>query len=315
MNFANPQYLVLFGLLPLVYYIYVSSQRKKRLSAIKFSSLSLIRRSVDSGLSAKRGRFIFIVEMLVLVSLVFALSDPQMELMHKGEGVNVVLALDVSGSMSATDYVPTRMDASKESARIFVESLEPQDRAGIVVFSDGATTQSYLTPSRERTVANLDAILVRQGRTAIGDGLSLAVDMVTSVPSRKKVVILLSDGVNNAGVISPDEAVGFAKEQDIQVYTVGMGSDEQVILGYDWYGRPQYAEFDEATLKKIAAETGGDYFRSVDGKTLREIYKTLSEKIDRKKEPTSTAVWFMMLAFVLVGLDLYLRQVKYRVIS
>ena len=139
--------------------------------------------------------------------------------------------------------------------------------------------------------------------------------MVTSVPSRKKVVILLSDGVNNAGVISPDEAVGFAKEQDIQVYTVGMGSDEQVILGYDWYGRPQYAEFDEATLKKIAAETGGDYFRSVDGKTLREIYKTLSEKIDRKKEPTSTAVWFMMLAFVLVGLDLYLRQVKYRVIS
>ena len=162
---------------------------------------------------------------------------------------------------------------------------------------------------------NLDAILVRQGRTAIGDGLSLAVDMVTSVPSRKKVVILLSDGVNNAGVISPDEAVGFAKEQDIQVYTVGMGSDEQVILGYDWYGRPQYAEFDEATLKKIAAETGGDYFRSVDGKTLREIYKTLSEKIDRKKEPTSTAVWFMMLAFVLVGLDLYLRQVKYRVIS
>jgi len=315
MNFANPQYLVLFGLLPLVYYIYVSSQRKKRLSAIKFSSLSLIRKSVNSGISAKRNRVIFVVEMLVLVSLVFAISDPQIELMHKGEGVNVVLALDVSGSMSATDYKPTRMEASKESALVFVESLEPEDRAGIVVFSDGATTQSFLTPSRERTVANLKSITVRQGRTAIGDGLALAVDMVTSVPSRKKVVILLSDGVNNAGVIGPDEAIGFAKDQDIQVYTVGMGSNEPVILGYDWYGRPQYAEFDEATLKKIAVETGGDYFKSVDGETLNEIYKTLSEKIDREKEPTSTAIWFMMLAFFFVVFDLYLRQVKYRVIS
>lgn len=315
MIFANPQYLLLFAFLPLVYYIYKSGQRKKHLSAIKFSSLSLIRKSVSAEVSGRRDKIIFLVEMAVLVSLVFALSNPQIELMNKGEGVNVVLSLDVSGSMAAADYKPTRMEAAKQSARIFIESLEPDDRAGIVVFSEGATTQSFLTEYSERTLANLDAVSVRQGKTAIGDGLALAVDMVTSVPSRKKVVILLSDGVNNAGIITPDEAIGFAKEQDIQVYTVGMGSDEPVILGHDWYGRPQYADFDEATLMKIASATGGDYFKSVDGETLDDIYKTLSEKIERKKEPTSTFMWFMMLAFVFLVLDLYLRQVKYRVVS
>ena len=315
MNFANPEYLVLFALLPILYYIYQLGQSKNNMSAIKFSSLSLIRRSVKSSVSSKRNRIIFIVQMMMFISLIFALSDPQIELMHKGEGVNVVLALDVSGSMSATDYAPTRMEATKASAKVFVKSLEVNDRAGIVIFSDGATTQSFMTPSRDRTLANLDAVAVSQGRTAIGDGLALAVDMVTSVPSKKKVVILLSDGVNNAGVISPDEAIVFAKEQDIQVYTVGMGSDGQVILGYDWFGRPQYAEFDEATLKRIAEMTGGDYFKSVDVKTLDDIYKTLSEKIDRKKEPTSTFLWFIMLSFLFAVYDLYLKQVKYRIVS
>ena len=315
MNFLNPQYLVLFALLPLVYYLYVSGQRKKHMSAIKFSSLSLIRRSVKPSVSVKRNRIIFIVEFMILISMIFALSDPQIELMHKGEGVNVVLALDVSGSMSATDYLPNRMEAAKVSARTFIESLEANDRAGIVIFSEGATTQSFLTPSRERTLTNLDAVSISQGRTAIGDGLALAVDMVTSVPSKKKVVIFLSDGVNNAGVITPAEAIGFAKEQDIQVYTVGMGSNEPVILGYDWFGRPQYAEFDETTLKQIADATGGDYFKSVDTETLNDIYKTLSEKIERKQEPTSTMVWFIILSFALVLCDFYFRQVKYRVVS
>ncbi len=315
MNFLNPQYLVLFALLPLVYYLYVSGQRKKHMSAIKFSSLSLIRRSVKPSVSVKRNRIIFIVEFMILISMIFALSDPQIELMHKGEGVNVVLALDVSGSMSATDYLPNRMEAAKVSARTFIESLEANDRAGIVIFSEGATTQSFLTPSRERTLTNLDAVSISQGRTAIGDGLALAVDMVTSVPSKKKVVIFLSDGVNNAVVITPAVAIGFAKEQGIQVYTVGMGSNEPVILGYDWFGRPQYAEFDETTLKQIADATGGDYFKSVDTETLNDIYKTLSEKIERKQEPTSTMVWFIILSFALVLCDFYFRQVKYRVVS
>ncbi|MBW6461541.1 MAG: VWA domain-containing protein [DPANN group archaeon] len=315
MNFANPSYLVLFALLPLIYYIYMSGQRKKNMSAIKFSNLSLIRRSVKPSVSVKRNRIIFVVEFMILIALIFALADPQIELMHKGEGVNVVLALDVSGSMSAMDYQPTRMEASKVSARTFIESLEPNDRAGIVIFSEGATTQSFLTPSRERTLTNLEAVSVSQGRTAIGDGLALAVDMVTSVPSKKKVVIFLSDGVNNAGVITPLEAIGFAKEQDIQVYTVGMGSNDAVILGYDWFGRPQYAEFDEATLKKIAEDTGGDYFKSVDTETLNDIYTTLSEKIERKEEPTSTMIWFIILSFALMLCDFYIRQVKYRVVS
>jgi len=164
-------------------------------------------------------------------------------------------------------------------------------------------------------VSNLASIRVQEGKTAIGDGLALAVDMVTSVESRKKVVILLSDGVNNAGIVSPAEGVGFAKAHDIKVYTVGMGSNEKVVLGRDWFGRPVYAEFDEATLQMIARETGGEYFKSVDDGTLDEIYDALSEKIERRDQETSTRVWFVMLAFMLVVVEFYMRYVKYRVLS
>lgn len=315
MHFEQPQWLILFAIVPMVYYLYRAGEQKKKAAAIKFSNVSLLRSAMSGRDAGYRSRVIFYVNLIVLISVIFALSDPFIVLPHKGEGVNVVLSIDVSGSMSAPDYKPTRMEAAKRSAKIFVDSLLPTDRAGIVIFSDGATAQSFLTTSRDRTVANLMAIGAQQGRTAIGDGLALSVDMVTSVESKKKVVILLSDGVNNAGIVSPAEAVSFAKAQDIKVYTVGMGSNGQVEMGRDFFGRPIYAEFDEATLQMIARETGGEYFKSVDDNTLDKIYKSLSEKIERKNQETSTRVWFMMVAFVLFSVNLYLRYVKYRVLS
>ncbi len=315
MHFEQPQWLILFALVPMIYYLYHFSAHKRKASAIKFSNIALLKTAMKGKSGRYRTRALFYLNMIIVISIIFALADPYIVLPHKGEGVNVVLALDVSGSMNAPDYKPNRMEAAKRSAKIFIDSLEPTDRAGIVIFSEGATTQSFMTKSRDRTISNLASIRVQQGKTAIGDGLALAIDMVTSVESKKKVVILLSDGVNNAGIVSPHEGIQFAKAHDIKVYTVGMGSNEKVVLGTDWFGRPVYAEFDEATLKMIAENTGGEYFKSVDDNTLDDIYNALSEKIERKNQETSTRVWFIILAFALFVVEFYLRYVKYRVLS
>jgi Ca-activated chloride channel family protein len=130
-----------------------------------------------------------------------------MPLENVKEGVNIVLVLDGSGSMAATDYTPTRLESAKNAAEILIESLEPNDHAGIVLFESGATTVSYLTPFKEKTLDDLSAIRQRDGATAIGDGLVLGVDMANSIPNKKKVVVLLSDGDHNAGVVTPNEAV------------------------------------------------------------------------------------------------------------
>jgi Ca-activated chloride channel family protein len=193
--------------------------------------------------------------------------------------------------------------------------LDPKDDAGIVIFESGATTAAYLSPYKDRVIDKLHSIVPKEGKTAVGDGLSLGIDMATSIPNKKKVVILLSDGVNNAGVISPAEAIEFAKANHIQVYSIGMGSNEKVVLGYDWFGRPQYAELDEATLKSIAEKTGGEYFKSVDSKTLDQIYKSISQDIKRENEETNIKDWFFFAALIVFLIQFYLRYGGRRIIQ
>ena len=139
--------------------------------------------------------------------------------------------------------------------------------------------------------------------------------MVASIPNKKKVVILLSDGVNNAGVITPEEAINFAKANNIQVYSIGMGSEEKVVLGYDFFGNPQYAELDEETLKNIAQQTGGKYFKSVDKNTLDDIYGDISQEIERELEETNVKDWFFIGALFIFVIQLYLRYGKMRIIQ
>jgi Ca-activated chloride channel family protein len=216
--------------------------------------------------------------------------------------------------MAATDYQPTRLEAAKSAAQILINSLKEKDNVGIVIFESGATTASYLTPFKEKAIEKLKAIDQKEGRTAIGDGLSLAVDMAISIPNKKKVIILLSDGVNNAGVISPDEAVQFAKINKIHVYTVGMGSDKPVVLGYDFFGNPQYADLDEDTLISIAEETNGKYYKSVNKNTLGEIYKNIGENIEREWENTSIKDWFFVTALALLLINVYIIYGKYKIV-
>jgi Ca-activated chloride channel family protein len=312
MNFENPLWFFALFLIPVVWYFYTKSLKKKKALAIKFSNISLIK---EAGMGKSKAKeVLFYMNILLVFLLITALADPHIPLTQTKEGVNVVMIMDVSGSMAANDYKPTRLEAAKESAKTLIDELNNKDNSGIVIFSSGATTSAYLSPYKDKVLEKLSGIRQTEGETALGDGLALAVDMATSIPNKKKVIILMSDGVNNAGVISPDDAISFAKTNNIQVYTVGIGSNERVVLGYDWFGRPQYAELDEATLQKIAKETNGQYFKSVDSSTLEKIYRELPKKIEREPEDSSIKDWVIMAAMGVLLAQLYLRFGRYRIL-
>ncbi len=312
MRFEHPLWFITLILIPLLWYFYRESIKRKKADALKFSNISFLKYAGAGGSKVKD--ILFIMHLLIIILLIIALADPHIPLKKAEKGVNVVIVLDVSGSMSATDYKPTRLEAAKKSAAMLIKQLHHNDNVGIVIFSDGATTAAYLSPYKDKVLEKLEEIQQTQGNTAIGDGLALAVDMATSIPNKKKVIILMSDGVNNAGVITPEEAIKFAKRNHIQVYTIGMGSNKKVILGYDLFGRPQYAELDEATLQRIAKETGGEYFKSVDSSTLEKIYRQLPEKIKRQPEDTSIKDWFVMLSLTTMLAEIYLRFGRYRIL-
>ncbi|MGV8172364.1 MAG: vWA domain-containing protein [Candidatus Woesearchaeota archaeon] len=314
-GFGYPWILTFLLLIPILLYIYKKIIEKKKKDAITFSNIGFIKSALGDKKKLQRNDMLFYLSLLILVFMIIGFANPHIPLKQTKEGVNVVLVLDISGSMQATDYTPNRLEAMKKAAEILVKDLKENDHVGIVTFESGATTAAYLSPYKDRVIEKLRNIGVHTGQTAIGDGLAMGVDMATSIPNKKKVIILLSDGVNNAGVISPDEAVSFAKSNNIQVHTVGMGSNGRVVLGYDWFGNPQYAEFDPETLKRIASETGGKYFESVDDKTLEDIYKNLSKEIKREKEETNIKDWLFFAALITFMLYLYLRYGRKRIIQ
>jgi len=314
LTFLNPAVLWFLLLIPLIYLLYVLALKERKRAALKFSSLGIIKAAGKKKFNWRQN-IVFYMTMLALILLITGLSDPHIPLKKTREGVNVVLVLDVSGSMKAEDYKPNRIEAAKSSAKRLLESLNPKDNVGIVIFESGATTSAYLSPFKDRVIEKLAAVKVKEGKTAIGDGLALAVDMATSVPNKKKVIVLLSDGVNNAGVISPAEAVEFAKTNKIQVNTIGMGTEGRTVLGHDVFGRPVYAELDEKTLINIAEKTGGEYYKSVDSRTLDEIYERISDDIEREKEDTNIKNWFIIAALLVLFAEMYIRYGKYRILS
>ena len=241
------------------------------------------------------------------------MADPRIPLENIHEGVNVVLVLDGSGSMAADDYQPTRLEAAKRAAAILVNGLEPNDHAGVVLFESGATTVSYLTPFKGKTLDDINAIRQRDGATAIGDGLVLGVDMANAIPNKKKVVILLSDGDHNAGVVTPNEAIEYAKQKKIQIHTVGMGSDEPVYLGTNIYGNPMFAELNEEELIHIADAADGKYYKSVDDNSLNDIFNQISDDIDREEEQVSIKDWFLIASGIVLAANIYIIYGKYKI--
>ena len=313
-GFYNPVWLWGLVLIPILTAAYYFVIRKKKLDALTFSRIALVKSALGDKPKTRRIHMMFAITLAAIGLLFIGLADPHISLEQEKVGVNVVLVIDDSGSMQASDYQPTRLEAAKNAADLLIKNLEPTDNAGVVIFESGATTAAYLSPDKDRVRQKLAAITPKPGQTAIGDGLTLAIDMAKSIPNKKSIVILLSDGVNNTGMVTVDEAVAAAKNANIQVFTVGLGSEQPTVIGYDWLGNPQYAELDEATLRSVAEKTGGRYFKSVDGRTLSEIYTGLTSEIVREPEETRIGDWSIAGALILILIEIFLRYGTGRII-
>jgi Ca-activated chloride channel family protein len=313
-GFYSPFWLLGLLLLPVLWLFWKRSVSRRKMAAIEFSNISALKSAGSDERGRRRVLLLSVVPLLALGCLFIALAGPHLPLGTERAGTNVVLVIDDSGSMQATDYAPTRLEAAKSAAATLIDQLPGEDRVGVVVFESGASTAAYLSPDKTHVIQRLESIGPKTGQTALGDGLTLAVEMVGSIPSAKQVVILLSDGVSNAGVVKPLTAASFAKERGIQVYTIGLGSDGPVSLGTDAFGNPEYADLDEGTLRTIAEETGGRYFTSVDETTLSGIYRNLSGEIVSEPEETGIGSIFILASVALIVGEFWLRYGRGRII-
>lgn len=313
-GFFHPLWLTGLLLVPVLFLWYRRAVRQRRHAALAFSRVAAIREAAGQARTPRRPIVLLACPLLALSLIFIGLAGPHIPLDQAEEGVSVVLVMDVSGSMQATDYAPTRLDAAKSAAKALLEGLREEDYAGVVTFEAGARSAAYLSPDRERVIRDLYAIAPRTGSTALGDGLLLGIDMADAIPGRRKVVVLLSDGVANAGSVSPDEAAAVAQERGIQVHTVGIGSDRPVITGYDAFGTPEYAELDETTLQRIAAETGGDYYRSVNETTLVTIYEGIAGEIPREPQETDIGYVLYLGAIGVIIAEFFLRYGRGRIL-
>ncbi|MBI1663179.1 MAG: VWA domain-containing protein [Nitrosopumilus sp.] len=306
--------LFLLVIIPGFYFLYSKYNHEKKDSIMKFSSLKIVKKSV-MGKNFLRKHLPFVLMMGILGLAIIGLANPQIPTLSVENGINLSIVLDGSESMAATDYEPTRLDAAKNAISNLILKMGTQNNVGVVLFESGATTISYLTPDKDKSIYAILSIEQGQGATAIGDGLALGIDMASSIPDKKGVVILLSDGVHNSGLVTPEEAIEYAKVNGIQIHTIGLGSIEPVFLRDDIYGEPQYAELDEGTLIMIAQQTSGNYYKSLDEQTLNEIFVNLSSNFDYEMEYSTIRDWFIAAAIGLLLIDAYIIYGRYRIVA
>ena len=317
MEFASPKILwFLLLLLPLVgYYIYRTRQGG---ASVVVSTTETVRRAPRTFRYYLR-HIPFVLRCAALALIVVAIARPQSAEHYTNtttEGIDIVLAVDVSTSMLAKDFIPDRLSVAKEVASEFI-SDRTGDRIGIVVFAGESFTQSPLTTDQSSLQTMLGRITsgVIEDGTAIGNGLATSINRLRESDSKSKVVILLTDGVNNRGEISPLTAAKIAKDMGIKVYTIGIGKHGTAPYPvFDERGREvdvvnMKVEIDEKMLRNIASQTGGEYFRATDKKTLEAIYEQINtlEK-SRVEVENRTTLHEEYLVFVLWALAALLRE-------
>ncbi len=283
---ANPEYLWGLTLLPLVIFWYIY-KRKYQQARLTISSVKGF-----EGVSSNLARFqpvLFLFRISALALVVLALARPQtVDISSRtktNKGIDIVMAIDVSSSMLAQDLKPNRLNALKEVASDFIDDRQ-NDRIGLVVYAGESYTKTPIT-SDKRIVKNALRSIRYEGvindGTAIGMGLATAVNRLKDSRAQSKVIILLTDGVNNSGFIEPKIAAELAVEFKIKTYTIGLGSNgtAKAPVGVLPNGKFQYGltkvEIDEELLQSIADDTGGLYFRATDSKKLKDIYDEINK--------------------------------------
>ena len=312
MEFGFINALFLFLLIPLLIFVYYRYNSNKKESILKFSSLNMIK-EIDAKKNLIRKHSPFVLILIVLSLTIIALANPQIVTIGVEKGINLGIVLDGSESMAASDYKPTRLEAAKNAVNSLVTKISDKNNVGVILFETGAGTISYLTPVKEKTLNSISLIEQGNGATAIGDGLSLGIDMVSSILDKKRVIILLSDGIQNSGLVSPEQAIQYAIRNNVQIHTIGIGSEEPVYLRDDIYGSPQYAELDEIILRNISDSTGGNYFKSLDEQTLNQILLDLSSNMEYETELSTIRDWFIGLAISIMILNMYIIYGRYRI--
>jgi Ca-activated chloride channel family protein len=290
-EFHNPEFLWLFTIIPFIALWFFSS-RKKENTILHIPSIKNFEGS--SSIFSKLKPLLHILRLLALSALIIALARPRNVSVSKktktNRGIDIVMAIDVSASMLAKDLKPNRLEALKRVAVDFV-NRRPNDRIGIVVYAGESFTQTPITSDKSIVKRTISEIKWGQleGGTAIGMGLGSAVNRLKESKAKSKVIILLTDGVNNAGFVDPKTATELAKELNIKVYTIGIGTNG--MAPFPWAKDPrtgklsfrnQQVEIDEELLKFIANETEGQYFRATGNAKLKEIYDEI-DKLEKTK--------------------------------
>jgi len=284
-EFRDPLYLLLLLLLPVVVFWYLKGRRRN--VRLKYSDVNLVKR-LGKSLKQRLMPLLMLLRLLTITAFVLALARPQSSSKEQEvitEGVDIVLAMDVSSSMLAEDFKPNnRLEAAKSVAREFIKSRN-NDRLGMVVFAGESFTQCPLTLDYGVLLTLLEEIQIADENwdgTAIGMGLVNAVNRLKDSKAKSKVIILLTDGVNNRGQVDPVTAAQIAKAFNIKIYTICAGKHGTAMYPVDdpFFGKryvPMQVEIDEDMLTKIANETNGRYFRATDTESLKEIYNEISE--------------------------------------
>ena len=318
-DFAYPWMFALLALVPLMVWWYI--QRSSRQSS------SLLISSIKSFGETRSFKTVlrhlpFAFRMLSIISLIIALARPQTrndQEMVSGEGIDIILCMDVSGSMLAQDFTPNRLEAMKQVAADFVDK-RPTDRIGLVIFAGESFTASPITMDKstlKSQILNAQTGYLADG-TAIGDGLATSVERLKDSKTKTRIIILLTDGEDQGGLLDPNSAKEIAKSVGIKVYTIGMATEgfaEAPMQSEDGQitVRRQKVNLNEALLRDIAAETGGLYFRARDNASLENIYTEIDKleksniQITALKRFNEKFLPFAVAAAIFLLLELILR--------
>lgn len=323
-EFAFPWAFAALAVIPVMIYWYMSRLNRQQ-GALLLSSITHLRQSGSWKNILRHAGFVF--RLLAIVLLVVALARPQTrndEELKTGEGIDIIICMDVSGSMLAQDLLPDRMEAAKQVAANFVDQ-RTTDRIGVVIFSGESFTLVPLTSDKnvlKQQIYNIQRGLLEDG-TAIGDGLGVSVDRLKDSKTKSKIVILLTDGEDQGGRIDPLAGKELAKAYNIRVYTIGVGTEGYAPVPVpDNSGgtttRQQKVNIDEKLLRLIAEETGGLYFRARDNESLTRIYAEIDKLEKSRIQVTSIRHYterffpFAIAAAILLLLEMVLRYTIFK---
>jgi len=323
-HFAYPWLLPLLVLIPFLILWYAKNYTKQT-AALTVTTTHFLKQTINWRTRLKH--LPFILRMIALSFLIIALARPQNKFNTEqtdGEGIDMVLCFDISGSMMEKDFLPNRLEAAKEVAAQFVTS-RPGDRIGVTIFSSLSFTLCPVTTDHNAVInqiKNIQSGLLQEEGTAIGSGIATSVDRLRNSTSKTKIIILLTDGVDFGGKVSPDIGKEMAKLYGIKIYTIGIGSNVEMELPtqtpFGEVKQKRKLDYNENLLKSIAEETGGLYFQAGDKEKLKTIYANIDtlekSKITITKQELFSDKYFLFLAIglaiIIVELALRLTALK-----